>query len=469
MLLTVPAMPQADTQFAVAMRDMQQRNFSAALHSANDALKAAPRDCRWLTVKGMALDNLGERQNALAFFQQAVNNCPRFLPALEGLAQIQYAQHSPQAAHTLETILTLRPDDETTHAMLAVLDWQKGDCQHAVEHFAKGGRQVDANPAAQTEYGFCLLQTGDTQHAEDVFQHLMEQSNSPQDRMRFAFAAWKNKDHTRALDALAPLISATAPDAMALRLAAQIAEDKGDTPDAVKWLRQAIVADPKNAEGYLIFAGISYTHQSWPVGIDMLNAGLTQLPNDARLYLARGVLRVQLSQLDLAIADFESAHRLDPKLSLAEDAIGMMQSQKHQNAAALETFRNQAMQHKDDALLQYLYAEALSQQDNTGPQQTAEAIAALRRAVAIEPDYRPAHDLLSMLYLRANDLPLAISHAERALQLDPNDDTAVYQELMAYRRLGKKEQVDALVARLKEIKQTQQNAKTKYLLQEAQP
>jgi tetratricopeptide (TPR) repeat protein len=463
-------MPQAaDNQFASAMRDMQQRNFSAALTSADNALKTAPQDCRWLAVKGMALDNLGQRQDALATFQKAVSYCPKFLPALEGAAQNIYAQHSAQATQTLETILSIRPDDETTHAMLAVLDWQKGDCQHAVEHFAKGGRQVEGNPAAQMEYGFCLLETGNTQDAENIFQRLMAQSNSPQDRLRFAYAAWKNKDHARALDALAPLMSATPPDTTALRLAAQVAEDKGDTPDAVKWLRQAIVADPKNPEGYLIFSGISFTHQSYQVGIDMLNAGLTQLPDDARLYLARGVLLVQVSQFDRAIADFESAHRLDPNLSLAEEALGMMQSQKHQTTAALETFRQQAMQHKDDALLQYLYAEALSQQGNTGPEQTAEAIAALKRAVSIEPDYRPAHDLLSVLYLGANDLPSSIHHAEKALQLDPNDDTAVYQELMAYRRMGKKEQVDALVARLKEIKQTHQTERTKYLLQEVQP
>lgn len=466
----VPAMPQgADSRFASAMQDLQQHHFSAALASADQALKAAPHDCRWLTVKGMAQDNLGQRQQALASFQQALGYCPRFLPALEGMAQIQYAEHSPHAVQTLDSILALRPEDETTHAMLGVLDWEKGDCPHAVEHFARGGRQVEVNPLAETEYAFCLLQTGNTQQAEDLFHRVLEQSDTAQDRMRFAYAAWKNKDYDGALHALSPLLSSTGGDATALRLAAQIAEDKGDTPDAVQWLRQAILANPKEPENYLLFASISFNHQSFQVGIDMLTAGLTQLPNDARLHLARGVLLVQLSQFDGAIADFESAHRLNPNLSLAEDAIGMMQSEKHQNGAALTIFRQHALQHQDDPLLQYLYAEALSQQENAGPQQIEEAISALKRAIAIEPDYRPAHDLLSVLYLRSNDLPSAIHHAEIALKLDPEDDTAVYQELMAYRRLGKKEQVDALVARLKQIKTAQQNARTKYLLQEAQP
>jgi len=51
--------------------------------------------------------------------------------------------------------------------------------------------------------------------------------------------------------------------------------------------------------------------------------------------LARGVLKEQMAQMDDALNDFEQAHRLDPKLSFAQDAIGMLFSQKHDNAAAL--------------------------------------------------------------------------------------------------------------------------------------
>ncbi len=42
------------------------------------------------------------------------------------------------------------------------------------------------------------------------------------------------------------------------------------------------------------------------VGIDILNAGLAQLPNEAELYVARGVLRSKMSNSEEAIEDFES-------------------------------------------------------------------------------------------------------------------------------------------------------------------
>jgi hypothetical protein len=42
----------------------------------------------------------------------------------------------------------------------------------------------------------------------------------------------------------------------------------------------------------------------------------------------------------------------------------------------------------------------------------------------------------------------------------------MYQELMAYRRLGKKDDVDKLVARMKTAHQQQQKATIKYVVQE---
>jgi len=61
--------------------------------------------------------------------------------------------------------------------------------------------------------------------------------------------------------------------------------------------------------------------------------------------VARGVLEAQLSRSDAAVADFEQGHRLDPKLSFAVDAVGIMQSQQHQGEQSLALFEAQAKQH----------------------------------------------------------------------------------------------------------------------------
>ena len=225
--------------------------------------------------------------------------------------------------------------------------------------------------------------------------------------------------------------------------------------------------DPSAVKNYVLFATFAFNHDSFQVGIDMIDAGLKVLPGAAPLYLSRGVLRVQLSQIDGALDDFEQAHRLDPDLSFAEDAMGMVHSQEHDNQESLEVFRRHAEKHPRDPLLQYLYAEALLESPDSGKSEVqAEAIRAASQAVKLEPDYQPARDLLTVLYMRSGNASAAKQQAEEALKRNPDDSAAIYQEMMADRKLGQKGDMDGLVARLKQLKQSEQETTTKYLLQD---
>ena len=146
----------------------------------------------------------------------------------------------------------------------------------------------------------------------------------------------------------------------------------------------------------------------------------------AKLYLARGVLQVQLSHYDAAVADFEKAHALDPKLSFVEDAMGMIRSQQHDWAGSLAIFQRQAVEHPQDPLLQYLYAEALAHENgNDSEQNSAKAIAAVKKALELEPDYQPARDLLCTLLLKTNRYAEVIDQAGIALKHDPTDQSAL--------------------------------------------
>jgi predicted Zn-dependent protease len=213
---------------------------------------------------------------------------------------------------------------------------------------------------------------------------------------------------------------------------------------------------------------MSFNHAAFKVGADFLTLGIQQLPSEARLYLARGVLEEQMTQMEVALHDFQEAHRLDPQLSFAEDAMGMLFSQKHESAAALALFSQQSQLHPNDPLLQYLYAEALSQVENPDEKLTEKAIATAQHAVKLEPSYQPARDLLCVLLLRHNDFPGVIAQAEEARKRDPYDEVALYQEMLAEHKLNHADKSAALVKEFQAAKAHNQEAKTKYILQEAQ-
>ncbi len=435
--------------------------------AARSYLKSAPGDCSVRVFLGIALRGESHPEAALRAFNSALHQCPQSLAALEGAAETAFQLNDPQAKTLLLKVIQARPEEEAGYAMLGALDARAGDCAGAVESYARAPNSVDHSVPALRQYGKCLLAVDQAPAAVPVLSHLLALEENDPNRMALAYAEAAAKDQAAALSTLQPLLGDTSHDSDAFLLAAQIAEGNDDTPKAVEWFRRAIQDDPKNVDAYLNFSVVCFNHGAYKVGEDFINLGIQQLPAEARLYLARGVFEEQMTQADAALQDFEKAHQLDPKLSFAEDAIGMLFSQKHDDAKALELFADQSRLHPNDALLQYLYAEALSNAANTNTKLLEKAIHSARRASQLEPNYQPARDLLCVLLLRNNDLPGVVAQAEAATKLNPYDEVAIYQELLAEHRLQHLDKAATLVKRLGIAKEHNQHGATKYVLQEA--
>ncbi len=442
---------------------------SAALSLAEAALRSAPRDCALLSLKAVAHAGLQQSQTALRSFQLALTYCPKYLPALEGAAQIEVSLGDTNAVPLLERVLAIDPANMLAQSTLANMLRSEGKCEQALTHYQASRPLFAGHPDLHQSYGACLAVTGDLQGALAQYKELL--ASEPNDRIRYdvALLQWRTHANDDALETIAPLL-ADVKQVSVLSLASKIYEEKGDTPKAVAMLREAIIQAPEDVDNYLDFATIAFNHKSFQVGIDMLNVGLQRLPKSAPLFVVRGVLEVQLSKSDAAIADFEQATRIDPKLSYATDAIGAMQSQQHQNTAALAMFQAQVKQHPGDPLLHYLLAEQLARAVDTNDVAGLDAaIAEAKQATTLFPAYQAAHDLLASLYVRAKQPKLAVEQAEQALALNPNDEQALYQELMARRQTESRAELGRLTERLKAVREERERKEsnaTQYGLQE---
>jgi predicted Zn-dependent protease len=441
--------------------------FQQAEQAATAYLADSPGDCTVNVLLGLALRGENKLQPAFTAFQTARSQCPQNLAALEGAAETGFLLNSPEAKSLVTEVIKLRPADQTGYAMLGAIDARAGDCAGSVDNYARAPTRVDGNPAALRQYGGCLVSLDRPAEAIPLLSHLLSLQDNNTNRIALARAQAAAKGRSAALTTLQPLLGPESHDSAAFLLAARLAEADNQTPQAVEWFRKAIQSNPHDPAAYLAFAEMSFNHGAFKVGADFLTLGIQQLPSEARLYLARGVLEEQMTQMDAALHDFQEAHRLDPQLSFVEDAMGMLFSQRHDRAAALALFAQQSQLHPDDPLLQYLYAEALSQVENADQKLTEKAIATAQRAVQLEPIYQPARDLLCVLLLRHNDLEGVIAQAEEATRRDPYDEVALYQELLAEHKLNHADRAAALVKQFQGAKAHNQEAKTKYILQEA--
>lgn len=467
------SLAQVDKTSAIASA-LQGRDFDQALQLLKPALQQNPQNDTLWTMQGVAFAGTGQNKEALASFRHALKVAPDNIRALEGAVQIEYEAGDPSAIPLLKRVLRLRPTDQTSHAMLAVLSYQQGDCPTAVDHFAKAGSLLQSQLPALHAFATCLVKLKKLDQASGVFEKAL--TLNPQDvqerRLLASIQVMAHKPQD-AIATLAPLLRSDSADAATLGLASAAYEDAHDTDKAVDALRRAILLDPQNVNLYLDFAAISATHQSFQVGINVVNEGIQLQPKAASLYFARGVLYVQLADYEKAQADFETAYRLDPTQSLSTAAQGLAAAQQNDLDRALASVQDKLANKPHDPILLYVQADVLAQKGTEpGSPEFETAMHAAEEAVALRPSLGPGRAVLAKLYLQSGKYADAAIQCRKALEIDPKDQTSLYHLIQALRKSGKSDELPELLKRLALLRQEaakEEREQYRYKLVEGDP
>jgi tetratricopeptide (TPR) repeat protein len=438
---------------------LRSGNNERALSLARRLVNAQPQNPRAWTLEAIALSRMKRNQESLKAFQNALRLQPDFLPALEGAAEIEYDNHHMAAAsHLLQRLVLLQPDDQTAHAMLGVLSFEKKDCSSAVSHFAKSRAVLHDSPSALREFGGCLLREHLAPEAVPVFSRLLAlQPSAQHSRYNLGVAQFQAHQYAETLQTLEPLLEDPHPNVDALNLAAASYEAQNQTAKAVAALRKAMALAPTDVRNYLDLGTISLDHGSFDVGITVMNAGLHFIPNSWRLHAERGVLYIQTGDYEKATRDFELAGRLQPSQQMSSVAMGIELIQQNHLDRSLSYVRKRLQQSPNDAVLNYLVAEIFIRKGvRPGSPEFEKAVRAATRATRLKPDFVLARDDLAQLEILAGNMQAAIDESNRALATDPSDQTAVYHLLVAYRKTHQTAKAAAMAKRLAVLSRTAQ-------------
>jgi tetratricopeptide (TPR) repeat protein len=456
------------TSIAQIQSLIRSQSYAEALREIQAELKQKPTDTRLWTLEAIVFSLEKQKPQALAAFEKALRYEPGNLAALRGKAEILYEANDPKAVPILEAILRHDPGDAVAHEMLGVLEAGNEDCPAAITHFAQSAEATAQHPRSLEAYGRCLMETKQPEKAVPVFQQLAALLPGEQyPKYDLAVAMVEAKQYSEALTVLDPMLGQNPPDPEVLSLASDAEEEVGDTAKAVSLLRQAIVASPQTSNYYLAFALLCLDHDSFQVGIDILNAGLKYIPDDPSLYLARGLLYAQLSQYDKAEEDFHRTEQLDSAQSLSSYAMDLAEMARNNPDKALANVREQIKAHPESASLHFVLAKLLWSQNGN----SAEAEKAAEQALKLDPDMVRARDLLADIYAHEGKFDLAAEQCRLALRQDPDDASAIYHLIIALRRSKPEgqQEIAALVKQLSDMKRTAlqtETAKKRYQLTE---
>jgi tetratricopeptide (TPR) repeat protein len=440
---------------------LRGRQFTAALELCAKDLKAQPANAQLWLYQGIALQELGRTKEALNSFRQASRLAPKLLPALEGSAQIEYRTGDPNCRHTLEQIVALRPDSAPAHGMLGVLAYEQKNCAEAVRQFESSGPQLNKNDAALWQFGNCLYRLRRPEEAAEKFTLLVALRNSDPVRYNLGLALLESKKPDQAVDVLRPLAAPQRPDSEVLGLLAAAYEAAKRTPDALNVLRRAAELYPREERHYIDFASICMEHSSLELGIEVLEVGVKNIPNSARLHATLGALLVRAGMPERGFEEFQRAQEMDPKAAYGDVGMSLALLQSDQLDESIGILRTQWARSQTSPMISFMLAEALLRVGpEPGKPAFEEAQSLLKKTVVLDPNHARAHGLLGKNYALAGNVPNAIKELETALRLDPGDRTSAYQLVLLYGKTGQKELSARWQQRVRELIQSDRIAET---------
>ncbi len=312
------------------------------------------------------------------------------------------------AIFALSQAISLRPDDPESYFLRAELHEKRGEIESAI-----------ANYATVTK-----LDPGNLEAFKRQAMH------------KFNKGLW-----SQAVQHFTALIHRAPNDTSARIHRSRAFYSMGRFTEALQDLSAAIHLEPSQSEAYCHRACLLRDHHPQQALKDFsVSLLLDDSPDNVQAYVHRGVLYTQMKSFDEALADFESALRLDHNLPSAHICAGLIHLFQRQNLAKAIRCFSLALASDPTCIRAYLCrAEAYKHDENYQL-----AILDYTRAIHIQPDNPTYYIYKGEVYLKLHEFDLAAQHIRTAAKLNMGFEKSKRQGALVESFLGNHEEVSCL-------------------------
>lgn len=320
-------------------------------------------------------------------------------------------------------------------------------------------KQISQNAGSQAETelqtGIELTRSG---HFAEAIPHFLAAhghvSDEYAEQFNLALCYVGTNEFPKAIPILIQLRSGSHKNASVENLLSQAYAGNDEPKEAFEAFQKAVVLTPKDEKLYLLVAGAFSKKQDYARSLRVLESGLRNLPDSARLHYERGYVLWQLDESGLARPEFERAASIAPHSAIGYLAAAQESLMLGNISQATQMARTGISEGFADYQLLALLGEALIQAGaSPGKPEFTEAKDALEKSIAARPNYSSSQVALGRLLLQEGSVDLAIGHLEMARQLAPQDPSCYLLLATAYRRRGQLEQARAMMAKVAKLDQ----------------
>jgi predicted Zn-dependent protease len=232
-------------------------------------------------------------------------------------------------------------------------------------------------------------------------------------------------------------------------LLTQVYLSDGQLKTAWATFQEAVSLTPKDEKLYAFVADACTDHHDHSFGLRVVEAGLQQLPESARLHYERALFLARLDRLEEAKPEFDRATHLAPDTYIASLSTVQKYLYNQEFAAATRLLRELIQNgHRDYQTLSLLGTVLIHIGAAPGEPQFTEAQLALEESARDHPNYSATQIALGQIYILENRFGEARGHLEIARRSEPANP-AIYSSLAhVYRKLGNAEKAREMQSEL---------------------
>lgn len=334
------------------------------------------------------------------------------------------------------------PQEYVSHLTTAEDLLRKGKTVEALANLDRLRSGPQLPPLALFQLGWLFGQARKYQIAIEIFREVPE--NIP-DRLTHDYAValsyFNVGQYQKTVDILSDAKRRGLTDAKSANLLGVAYAQMGEAEKAYNSLRDGVIEDATDANGYLNLVTLCVDYGNHALAEKIVTRGIDAFPQDRRLFVSRGALRMLGGQAEKARGDFQRAMVLAPRdpdpyffAALAEYQLGRF-------ADSLAILGNAIRNGLADSDIHYLLAESLVRLKPDHPER---AMLELDHAIQLDPRSVPALLLRAKLMMSAGNTTGAIADLERARRFDPESRSVIYSLAKAYQQLGRKQEARTL-------------------------
>lgn len=239
-------------------------------------------------------------------------------------------------------------------------------------------------------------------------------------------------------------------------LLSQAYAGNNETREAFEAFQRAAAFTPKDEKLYLLVAAAFLEKQEYSQGLRVVETGLRNLPDSARLHYELGYALWQLEEPGLAKPEFERATSLAPHSEIGYLAAAQKSFMLGDLSQAIQMARTGVRAGSADYQLLALLGDALLQNGaSPGQPEFFEAKELLERSIAARANFASSQIALGRLLLQEGRVDGAIEHLELGRRLAPQNPSPYMLLATAYRKRGRLEQARAMLAMVAKLNEEQ--------------